>query len=421
MRDTRLGLVFALFALFSAGATFAWHGQTLVVEGQDDVVVDRPAIQAAVDGASPGDTIELRGTFRLDGTSILVSTSRLTIAGQSIDNDGDGVENEDPADGVDNDGDGSIDEDDWDARLEGVDDGAGGPAEDLFPNRFNDGFELRGGGDLRRVSFRDLAFSRLNRAIYVFPDYDDAGSVLVCDSSTPTPGSAERISVKRNSFEDTRRGVEAAGRVRFLTVQDNRFVRVRSQSILLFGQELQCAEPDGSLEQFLPLGTPEWSFLVRNESIDSRLLLLSFISKRTSVLFNEVRGAFFGIVSLEDGQLFTLGNSVEGAVAGFFGSYLPDQTGPSSGNVVVRNTLSDNLYGAIVDCDSTGYALVNNEFAGSAIVDVLLDGTSPGGECAPFGLGDSFENTVVATRFPTVVQDFGVDNRLIGSQIVVAP
>ncbi len=43
-----------------------------------------------------------------------------------------------------------------------------------------------------------------------------------------------------------------------------------------------------------------------------------------------------------------------------------------------------------------------------------LDGTAPGGFCA--GIGDSYENTVIATAFPTTVWDFGVDNKVVGGQ-----
>lgn len=47
---------------------------------------------------------------------------------------------------------------------------------------------------------------------------------------------------------------------------------------------------------------------------------------------------------------------------------------------------------------------------------MTLDGTAPGGFCA--GIGDSFDSVVIATEFPTTVQDFGIDNQLIGDQII---
>ena len=56
-----------------------------------------------------------------------------------------------------------------------------------------------------------------------------------------------------------------------------------------------------------------------------------------------------------------------------------------------------------------------------AYLESLLDGTAPGGACAPPDTGDSFGNLVIANIFPTFVEDYGVDNQLIGSKIVTAP
>ena len=152
-----------LLALSPAMA-LASNQQVLHVAGQDDIAVDRLAVQAAVNSAGPGDTILLAGTFQFDGTPVLVRSSRLTIAGEVLDNDGDGAYNEDRPDGVDNDGDGQIDEDGWDATVRGVDDGFGGPAADAFPDRFNDGFEVLGFDEaLRHLTFRDLEFERLKQ------------------------------------------------------------------------------------------------------------------------------------------------------------------------------------------------------------------------------------------------------------------
>jgi hypothetical protein len=394
---------------------------TLVVEGQNDVAVDRPAIQAAIDAAAPRDTVELRGIFQLDGTSIFVETSHLSIVGQALDNDGDGKVNEDPADSVDNDGDGQTDEDDFDAQLVGVDDGFGGPALDVFPDRFNDGFELLGlAHQLREISFQYIKFSKINRGIYLFPDYDDEGTVLLCDSATPMSGSLSRITVSDNNFENGFRGVELLGRVRGLDIENNSFSEILSQAVVLFGLEIGCAEPDGSIVQFLPLGTPDQTQITDNRVTASNIGVISFISDRTTVRGNVVDLTNLGIVSLEDGNLSATDNSVDGAIVGVLGSPLFG-TGPSSGNSLSGNLLTNNLWAAIVDCDTTGYRIADNEYAGSLISDVLLDGTSPGGECSDAGRGDSFRNTVIAAQFPAFVQDFGVDNRLLGSMIITAP
>ena len=217
MRSAFYSLLLAFFGNAAASAS----PQTLTVIGQNDTAVDRAAIQAAVDAAQPGDTVELDGTFQLDGTPIFIHISRLTVAGKVVDDDGDGEANEDRPDGLDNDGDGLVDEDGWNAVLRGIGDGSGGPARDNFPDRFNDGFEILGFDQaLKDIRIRDLELRQINRGIYLFPDYDDGGTVLVCDASSPTAGELSRVTVESNAFIDGFRGVEVLGRVRSVKVRD---------------------------------------------------------------------------------------------------------------------------------------------------------------------------------------------------------
>ncbi len=400
----------------SPAMVLASHQQVLNVAGQNDVAVDRLAVQAAVNSASPGDTILLEGTFQFDGTPVVVRSSRLTIAGEVVDNDGDGAYNEDRPDGIDNDNDGLVDEDGWDATVRGVDDGFGGPAADAFPNRFNDGFEVLGFDEaLRHLTFRDLEFERLNRSIYLFPDYDDDGTVFVCLSSSPTNGRLDRVTIKNNAFVNGVRAVEAAGRVKKVSVRGNLFAQ-QSRGVLLFGQTLGCAEEDGSVVEFLPLGTPRQFAVANNEFESVSIGVNSFISRSTRVRRNLMQTRTAGVVSVEDQSMVVSRNEIVGSFAGVIGSFDDRFEGPSSGNFVFRNLIVDSFFGILIDCATTGYTAINNEFSGSALADVLLDGTAPGGSCE--GVGDSFSNTVVATQFPTTVQDFGDGNRLFGSQIV---
>lgn len=405
-------LLLLLILTVPAGA-YPGSSQTHSVVGQGDSAVDRPAIQAAIDGAQAGDTIELEGTFQLDGTSILVETSQLTVAGLVVDNDGDGAANEDWADGADNDGDGLVDEDDWDAVLEGVDDGVGGPARDVFPNRFNDGIEILGINDeLHKIEIRDIKFTRLNRAIYLFPDYDDGGTVLVCDSSLPTPGRLDDVEIEGNAFENGIRGVELLGRVEDLSINDNRFAGIAAQAVVMFGEGIGCAEADGSIEQILPLGTPENTRIAGNDMSSGSIGVLSSVSEKTAIRCNELSDLVLGVISIEDEKLSAAKNSVDGAFIGLLGSFDPRVEGPASGNKFKDNTLSDNVFAAVVDCDTTGYRIAGNTFSGSLFADIFLDGTSPGGSCADLGLGDSFDNDVVADA-GDVVLDFGSGNQVI--------
>jgi len=387
--------------------------QTHVVVGQNDAGVDRLAIQDAIDGADEGDTVELQGAFQLDGVQISVGVSHLTIEGAAIDNDSDGEINEDWADGLDNDGDGLFDEDDWDAVLTGVDDGAGGAAGDAFPNRFNDGFELLGfDGELRKIEIRDIKFSKLNRSIYLFPDYADGGTVLVCNSSTPTAGELEDVEIEGNAFESCNRGVELLGRVSKLSIENNRFADVANQAVIMFGEGIGCAEADGSILQVLPLGIPEKVRVVGNRMSGGSIGVLSQVSEKTSVSCNQFSGQALGVISLEDEKLSVAHNDIDGAFIGLLGSFEPRVTGPASGNAFKDNVLTNSIFGVVVDCDTTGYRLAGNSFQGSVFADIFLDGISPGGSCADFGLGDSFDNTVIVDATTTVL-DFGSNNSVI--------
>ena len=165
----------------------------------------------------------------------------------------------------------------------------------------------------------------------------------------------------------------------------------------------------------LPLGTPRRTDVADNEFSGVSFGVLSFISDRTWVRRNRIQAGTGGVASLEDKNMVVSRDQLEGAVFGFLGTFEPRFEGPASGNFVWNNTFTGNVYGLLVDCATTGYTALNNEFIGSLEVDVLFDGTAPGGFCA--GIGDSFGNTVIATRFPTSVLDFGSDNHVLGNMI----
>lgn len=404
----KLSPLFAAMVLITAAIAYA-SSQTIVVVGQNDAAVDRAAIQAAVDSADEGDTVELQGLFQLDGEPILVEMSELTIAGQAVDNDGDGSDNEDPADGVDNDGDGLIDEDDWETVLQGVDDGAGGPARDAFPDRFNDGIEILGfDGDLEEIEIRDIKFSKLNRSIYLFPDFDDDGTVFVCDSLTPASGELEDVEIEGNSFENSVRGVEMVGRVEGVSIENNRFSGLVQQNVVMFGSELLCAEADGSLVQPRFLGIPEKTEVKGNVMDGGLIGVLSFVSEKAEVSCNQMSNqGFGGVISVEDEKLKVSSNDIDGAFIGVLGSVDPRVTGPATGNKLQSNSVSNTVFGIVVDCDTTGYKIEGNTFQGSGFVDVLLDGTN-GGFCGG-STGDSFDNKATVDS-ATSVLDAGRDN-----------
>lgn len=79
-----LRVCLTIVGLLVATTSFA---ATLTVDGKDNINADRKAIQRAIDKADPGDVILLKGTFQLDGTSVKVNKSDLTVEGE-VDGDG---------------------------------------------------------------------------------------------------------------------------------------------------------------------------------------------------------------------------------------------------------------------------------------------------------------------------------------------
>ena len=192
------------------------------------------------------------------------------------------------------------------------------------------------------------------------------------------------MTIKNNAFVNGVRAIEAAGRVRKVSVRGNLFAQ-QSRGVLLFGQTLGCAEEDGSIVEFLPLGTPGHFDVVDNEFKTVSIGVFSFISRSTRVRQNLMQTRTAGVVSVEDRSMVVSRNEIVGSFSGVIGSFDDRFEGPSSGNFVFRNSIVDTFFGILIDCATTGYTAINNEFTGSVLADVLLDGTAAGGSCEGIG------------------------------------
>lgn len=156
----------------------------LVVDCQNNGPADNIAFRDAMEAASNGSTIEVRGTCQL--SQIFVIDKSVVLTGEEIDDDGDGAVNEDWDDGIDNDGDGTVDEDGWDAVFDG--------------GRVNVSASTRNLA-IRGLEFRDTVVSVLAEAsnAKMTRNWFRRGTLDVSASSS-------RLLLKSNMWTNTRRG-----------------------------------------------------------------------------------------------------------------------------------------------------------------------------------------------------------------------
>lgn len=406
----------AMLAILHLGVPVASVATIIHVVGQNDAAIDRPALQAAIDAARPGTTIALAGTFQLDGERVLVRTSFLTLAGEAVDTDGDGVTNEDWTDGVDNDGDGQIDEDDWDTILRGVVDGDGRPVRVQGENAlWNRGLVVEGvTGALRGLTLRDLQLSGFHRAVDLTPEWGSPTGG--CGDRFHTGGDVRGVRFVGNRFEGNVLGVLGLGDVWFLRAQRNLFTDHEIGGLFMEGGRVGCPLVDGPSVE-LALGAP---FRTRIE--DNRFENASVLTSRTRrsrFQNNDITGSLFGISANFDKQMVIRRNHMEGLVAsGIFllemtDSLIVDNTirdtfsgidlgGPAVRTVLLRNRVEGTFFGFLFGADASRYLVFGPTFDGNLLADIQLD-------------AGSTENIVINPGPAVTATDLGMGNVLIGS------
>ena len=421
-------IVIASALAFCATFSFAGPPQTITVQGQDNINLDRQAVQDALDSAQPGDTVELVGTFQFDGGEVFITKSRLTLAGRAVDNDGDGKVNEDWTDGVDNDGDGDVDEDDWDAEIHGLAYPDGTPVEDLTSTLFNRAVGITAGfGDLRGIAVRHLKFYTVLRGVRLSGGHFSYSHD--CDDIVYTGDEIDGVVVEKNLFDNTRRGAQIFGTVANATFRDNVAIGSHNQALLVVGDLVGCRLPgdNSDFTGVMPIERPERIEIsgnrvladpttgiavfgtdhstVRDNAVETnRVGVYLYDNLGLSALRNLVSGAELGLGMEAENKATVMHNVVSGGNAGVYGY------GDSPGTRIANNTIVESGTGAYLDADDleepSNFTLVNNEFWDSEWVDVFLDDLS-------------HDNTVIATDFQTTVIDFGYDNKLIGTLAMI--
>lgn len=366
-------------------------GTTETVVGRNDITSDRVDIQEAIDRAGEGGRVLLEGDFQLDGEALSIST-RLTLAGVVVDNDGDGVSNEDWMDGVDNDGDGLIDEDDWEARLIGLTDASGAPIPETDRTVvFNRAIFVRGlNRDVNGLRIRDLRFSGHFRAITLEPDTGSLGGT-VCENLYSTTGSLTNLVIEGNRFDNNGRAIELEGLTYRARIARNVITESSNISMIVEGVEMGCPLTAGGFDTFR-IGVPEQTRVVDNIVSSSFLYaIFNFNASATRITGNTILGGELGILSQGESRVWINENVL--LEVGFIGMELAGAV--ESGNVV-DNVISGGFIGVLVDPGGSGYEIKGSDFSEVLLADVLLD----------FG---SFSNTVIVEQGDVVLDD-GEDN-----------
>lgn len=424
MSRVRKSIGWVVLALFASTSSVS-AGKVVTIVGTDNVLVDSAALQAALDAATPGTTLELVGEFQLDGglsfeaseglaigASLFVRTSHITIAGRRVDNDGDGLINEDPENGIDDDGDGLVDEDDRDAVLKGVLLGDGSPAGDcdhpdavaactnlVLEKLFNRGMQF---GDVRGVTVQDLKFEGHSRALPVSSILNTKG--FLCEGIVFTGDEVHKLTLQGNSFTNNFRDFQIFGQGDKVKFSDNDVTHLSAGlPILLVGKESICS--NGTEFIPLPVGVAVHTNISGNRIRrgGSGTAVLTSETEFTTFAQNDVSGASFGLILEDDTQITVLQNDISDTI---FGMLLLDA---AEGAHVANNRVTANVFGIFVDecvVEATGYTMINNDITAGAL-DIFL------------GEG-SFENTVIATDFVTSVADLGFDNQLIGTLAMIS-
>ena len=419
----------------------AFANNVVTVVGADDPLVDRPALQAAVDAATPGTTLRLVGTFAFDGDRVLILTSDLTFEGEAVDDDGDGLTNEDWVDGVDNDGDGLTDEDDWNTVIRGVVDESGAPVlDDGVNGLFNRGLVVEGvTGIMERLQIRNIYFTGHHRAVDLTPEWGTPTGR--CDDRVFTGGELRRVRLSGNRFDNSELGALGLGKLHSVRVNDNLFTNNGVGGFFIEGDEVGCPLAGDAGDVRLALGTPTFTSVYSNRFFDTGGF--GTLSSRTHGTFfweNEAQGGSGGIGVLRDDGALVVGNRVSGpavgitlleaenvvalgnevddtffgievagssrtlvwnnrVTGGFFGLTLTDSIERTT---VFGNEVEDAFTGIVLEFGASGYKVFNNSISGSLLVDLSLDFDT--------------SNNLVFNGGPTITaQDFGTGNRLLGN------
>lgn len=372
-----------LFAgVLSTHVAMAAKGVQVKVVGQNNPLVDRQAIQDAIDSA-PGQalTVKLRGVFQLDGTDLVVERSDLTIKGE---NQG--------------------------ASLKGLLDPEGRPIDDIdnFPNR---GLRIEANAPLQNIKVANLAFSGLRTAVFV----------------RGPAASVHGVTIENNRVENSFNGVSLGGEVSDIKIADNAMHDISSNAVTVFGGPLSDVKIEQNSVSVMSTGVWLQSFSgpVSGVKIEDNYLENA---REQAILLIDVEGAI-----VENNFLSTVAASANDLPAPFVAF------GTNTAILVEGNELQGGFAGALLFGSASGFTVTGNcirdggtqgwsafrsggilvgwfgAASGFEITDNAYQGNLAGFPALPrdVWLASDSRDTSVTERSGTTVVDDGVSNSVV--------
>lgn len=395
-----------LVLIICSNASFAKYISTIVY-GQNNQAVDRIAIQDAIDNAKPGSIIVLKGMFKLDGTTIDIRNSNITLMGAGA------------ADG-------------WSTVLVGLTNPNGTPQVDnpapTFQH-FNRAFKVS--HDARNITIMGIKFLNINRGITIAPGLQSNSSL--CSDFTITKGGANYI-VRDNWFDNNSVAYTVSGDADGTAFTNNKMTNISARDISIGGGgALRCSTPNGSggfISVLLPDGGVPKNAVVTGNVIDQdkaqfsvtylQVINLLMFGNKITVGPNSI-----GVVTLRTDNAYIANNIIDLKGFGFFGIAVDPPTAPTvfnnQKNTVafnfVSNAIADVGVGIAVDSTS-GTTMFGNTFSNNAGADYLLcdlfADTNNVSSALCDGLGIPTSNNKIIVDDPAIsVMDLGVDNKIV--------
>jgi len=343
--------------LLTASA-FAAPKVQVKLAGQNDVNVDRPAIQAAIDSAPGQDlTVKLSGTFQLDGIDILVARSNLVIKG---DKSG--------------------------ALLQGKLGPDGLPIDDLFvfPNR---GFLIESSGPLMNIEIKDMALTGFRSPVFAKGEQNDIHGV----------------SIKNNSVENSFFGFVITGAVSDVFIANNEVVGATDTGITVFSTAG---------------GQPSDIQIVDNYIADAVFEAVYFGQVSNAILANNFLATsdmeFIPVPFVAEGmnsEILVEGNTLKG------GSSAAILLGNAAGFTLTRNCIRDGgtqgdpffsgggIRVGFFGSAGSGYEITDNSYEGNVV--------TPGPVTRDIWLASASNNNSVTEWLGTVVLNEGASNSVV--------
>lgn len=403
---------FCAALLLSMCTVNAGGNNNIVLTGTNNQSIDRMAIQSAINSASPGATVILKGTFQLDGTAISIVRPNLKIIGSGGDKNNN-----------------------WGTVISGLLRSDGTPQRNFGAPTFslnNVGFLLLHGSS--NITIQGIKFVNLNIPVQIAPQVVSYTSSL-CSSFNVLPSGGANYSIMQNWIDNSNRPISGFGKATNVSITNNRISNSGFTffDIVLAGtNSVGCTATNGQggfVTQALPgLLNPSQVLIQKNDfdtdnAIDQIALL---IAENVLVSGNNISAGAnteCSVLARTNNGLITL-NNVDLGNAGLCGIAVDAATAAPFTNPVnivsFNNVLNgDPTIGIGVGMDDgiTGVLALGNIFHNIGAAEYLLcdanADSNAEAEALCDGTGVATSNNTVISSSKYRVMNLGVNNKII--------